>query len=133
MIHVVAAVIIREGSVFVTRRGPHKNMPGKWEFPGGKVESTELPENALVREIKEELGIAITVVSPFDRSVTRVDDSLIDLETYFCELANDEPKSSSDHDQMMWIKIRNLCQLEFAMPDLPAVHKLINSLEDADD
>lgn len=60
-IHVVAAVIVREGRVLVCRRNRDRADGGLWEFPGGKVEPGERAVEALVREIHEELGVQIRV------------------------------------------------------------------------
>ena len=54
---VVAALIVRNGKILICQRTRHQPMPLKWEFPGGKVEPDESPENALFRELEEELGI----------------------------------------------------------------------------
>ena len=54
---VAAALIDRDGRVLLAQRPPNKSMAGLWEFPGGKVEDGESPENALIRELNEELGI----------------------------------------------------------------------------
>ena len=54
---VVAALIDKDGRVLLAQRPPNKSMAGLWEFPGGKVEDGESPENALIRELNEELGI----------------------------------------------------------------------------
>jgi 8-oxo-dGTP diphosphatase len=58
---VTAAIIEEGGRVFVARRGPGRHLSGKWEFPGGKVEPGETPQQALERELAEELGIACEV------------------------------------------------------------------------
>lgn len=58
---VVAAVIRRHGRVLITRRPLDKANPGQWEFPGGKIGDGETPQDALIREIQEELGCTITV------------------------------------------------------------------------
>lgn len=123
--HVVAAIVRRVDSVFVARRGSHKVAGGKWEFPGGKVEGKESPIEALVREIREELEVGIIVIRSFDRSMTRVGGSIIDLDTYLCEFVDVEPKSSSDHDHFAWLPISDLLSFDFAEPDLPAVKKLM--------
>ncbi len=57
MLQVVAAIIERDGSILVGQRTPAQSHPLKWEFPGGKVEAGETPEQALARELEEELGI----------------------------------------------------------------------------
>ena len=54
---VAAALIDKDGRVLLAQRPPNKSMAGLWEFPGGKVEDGESPENALIRELNEELGI----------------------------------------------------------------------------
>ena len=61
VIHVVGAAIIEKDRCLVARRGPGMALAGYWEFPGGKVEPGESPEVALVREIREEMGIGIEV------------------------------------------------------------------------
>jgi 8-oxo-dGTP diphosphatase len=58
---VTAAIIEENGRVFVARRGPGRHLAGAWEFPGGKVEPGETPEQALARELAEELGISCEV------------------------------------------------------------------------
>ena len=57
MLQVVAGILEREGSILICRRTPEQSHPLKWEFPGGKVEPGETPEQALARELEEELGI----------------------------------------------------------------------------
>ena len=64
-INVVAAIIIKDNKIFATQRGYGEFKDG-WEFPGGKVEQGEAPENAIVREIKEELDTVIEVIEYFD-------------------------------------------------------------------
>ena len=61
MKQVVAAVIVRDDKILICQRTPHQSMPLKWEFPGGKVELNELPEDALSRELDEELGIRAAI------------------------------------------------------------------------
>ena len=60
MIEVAAAIIVNGGKILIAQRAENQNLAGKWEFPGGKVESGETPEECLVREIKEETGLTIS-------------------------------------------------------------------------
>ncbi|MFJ5870631.1 (deoxy)nucleoside triphosphate pyrophosphohydrolase [Dietzia kunjamensis] len=119
-IEVVAAVFFRDGEVLACRRAPGKSAEGKWEFPGGKIDHNETPEIALVREIREELGISISVDALVDRTVTPVGDLEIDLSCYLVSSA-EAPTRSSDHDELRWLPATSLTSLDWAAPDLPAV------------
>lgn len=125
-IEVVAAVFVRNGEVLSCRRARGKTAGGKWEFPGGKVDNDATPEAALVREIREELGIAVSVGALVDRSVTPVGDLEIDLACYFVYSA-ESPSHSTDHDELRWLPVGSLSSLDWATPDLPAVAALTSS------
>ena len=62
---VVAGILTRDGRVLLTRRPPGKHLAGLWEFPGGKVEEWETPEEALAREVREELALEVDGLVPF--------------------------------------------------------------------
>jgi len=71
MVTVTAALIARDGRLLVARRAAGRSQGGLWEFPGGKLEPGEAPEDCLRRELREELGIESTVGAFFDESVHR--------------------------------------------------------------
>ncbi len=123
--HVVAAVAVRGDLVFAAKRAAHKSAPGKWEFPGGKVDAGETPDEALIREIYEEFGVPIRVLKPFHRCTTVVGAQGIDLDSYLCSFDLENPLSSSDHDEISWIEIQNLQNYDFAAPDIPIIGKLL--------
>ncbi|GAB3581918.1 (deoxy)nucleoside triphosphate pyrophosphohydrolase [Leifsonia lichenia] len=123
-LEVVAAVVVRDGRVLACRRAPGKDAAGLWEFPGGKVEAGETPETALVREIREELGVGIRVGGLIDRSVTQSGGLSIDLACYRAELTDDVPSHSTDHDALLWVRTTELAALEWAAADMPAVRIL---------
>ena len=126
-IEVVAAVFHRDGEVLACKRAPGKSAAGKWEFPGGKIDDDdETPELALVREIREELGISVSVGDLVDRSMTPVGELDIDLACYLVSSA-DQPSHSTDHDELRWLPIDALATVDWAAPDLPAVAKLTKS------
>ena len=119
---VVAAIIQDElGNFLCCKRAEHKQSAGKWEFPGGKPEADEAPEAALVREIKEELDVYVTVLRQFDRTIT----GEIDLVCFAAELTGEKPTTSTDHSELRWVPESELSKLDWAKPDLPALKKLL--------
>ncbi|MBP2458654.1 8-oxo-dGTP diphosphatase [Clavibacter michiganensis] len=124
-LEVVAAVLIRDGRALCCRRAAHKPGAGTWEFPGGKVERGEAPEAALAREIREELGVDVTVGRLVDRSEVPVGDRVIDLACYRVDPVGPLPTSSTDHDELRWVPLADLGDLSWSAPDLPAVRRLV--------
>ncbi|WP_238385203.1 (deoxy)nucleoside triphosphate pyrophosphohydrolase [Nesterenkonia muleiensis] len=127
-VRVVAAVVFDDEKVLACRRKPDKAAGGLWEFPGGKIESGESPQEALVREIREELGTTVLVDSELSTDTTVVDGLAIQLACFRTSLAGPKPEQSLDHDQLLWIPLSDLGRLEWARPDLPAVRRLVDSV-----
>lgn len=126
-LHVVAGVIIFESRILLGRRADHKSNPGKWEFPGGKVEPGESSFDAIVRELQEELGLQVTPIRTFDISSTLVNQQLITLECILCRVNEIADISSIDHDEVRWFTVMDLYALDLALPDYPAFEKLTQS------
>jgi 8-oxo-dGTP diphosphatase len=123
---VVAAVISHKGEFLACRRAQHKSLAGFWEFPGGKVEADESDQQALARELKEELGIDVIVGNFICKSSSDVNGTTIEMFTYFCELRSEAPTSSSDHDKLAWVTRDELAALEWPPLDIPVVEALLN-------
>ncbi|MGZ0710613.1 (deoxy)nucleoside triphosphate pyrophosphohydrolase (plasmid) [Coraliomargarita sp. W4R53] len=126
-LEVVAAVIERDGMLLACRRAPGKSAAGLWEFPGGKVEPGESQSDALAREIREELGVEITVFAHLTTNDTLVDGRVIRLVCLRARLAEAAPTASIDHDALEWMQPSELHGRDWATPDLPAVHLLAGS------
>ncbi|MBR21260.1 MAG: 8-oxo-dGTP diphosphatase MutT [Leifsonia sp.] len=120
---VVGAVIVRDELVYCARRGLDGTLPGLWEFPGGKVEAGESFEQALVREIDEELGCDISIIEPVETTTHEYDFAVITLATYLCELVSGEPQSN-EHAEETWLPLGELQTLEWAPADIPALETL---------
>lgn len=120
-LHVVAAIIVQESKILACRRASHKAAAGKWEFPGGKVDAGEGPHEALVREIKEELGLDCEAISTYDISDTPVGSHTIRLETVLCRVPSILELTSTDHDEFKWLTPDDISILDWAEPDVPAV------------
>jgi ADP-ribose pyrophosphatase len=121
VLHVVAAVIVRDGCVLACRRNPDRSAGGLWEFPGGKVEPGESPSDALMREIREELGVEIEVGELIHRGVTPVGAVSVDLSSYAVKLTDAVPTASTEHDVLRWLRREELGSVEWAEPDRPVV------------
>lgn len=128
-LRVVAAIIRREGAdeVFAARRAPERSQGGLWEFPGGKVEPGETPEEALARELREELAVDAEVGAFADRSLTPIGDRIIELSCYDVRLRGAEPTGSTDHDAMTWLPVARLGELAWAPGDVPIVGRMLGS------
>jgi 8-oxo-dGTP diphosphatase len=120
-VRVVAALFRRDGLVLGCRRRADRAAGGQWEFPGGKIEPGETPQQALRREIHEELGVSITVGPLLDTSTTIVGDRPIELSCYLVEQFHPDPVTSSDHDQLLWRHPTDLAAMDFARPDRPVL------------
>jgi 8-oxo-dGTP diphosphatase len=122
-LYVVAAIIFKDGKIMAAKRlagGPSGLM---WEFPGGKVEQGERPEEALIREIREELGMIINVREELGSYVTELGIWRLRLHCFICH-ATTEPSKLEAHSEIGWFAIENLEGLEWALPDVPAVEAL---------
>ena len=125
---VVSIALINDANeVLLSKRPENKHLSGFWEFPGGKVEVGETPENALIREIKEELNIDINYkcVAPLSFSEFDYDEFQLLLLLYICRRWEGKPKSM-ENNEIMWIKPNML--RKYKMP--PADDALIYCIQD---
>jgi len=102
--------------------------PGKWEFPGGKVEPGEEPTAALIREIDEELGCIVIVVSPLTPTSHDYDVGSIRLIPYRCRILSGTP-TAREHSQLAWILASDLAGFEWATADLPIVAEITETAD----
>ncbi|USK93068.1 (deoxy)nucleoside triphosphate pyrophosphohydrolase [Rossellomorea marisflavi] len=122
-IHVVGAVIFRDGKILCAQRGNDKSLPLLWEFPGGKIEKGETAKQALLREIQEEMKVSIVVNEQIEHTVYEYDFGIVHLTTFACELINEEP-TLTEHAAIKWLTPDELHLLEWAPADVPAIEKL---------
>jgi 8-oxo-dGTP diphosphatase len=126
-LHVVGAAIIEDGRVFLARRGPGMSMPGKWEFPGGKVEAGEEPCAALAREVAEELGLEIEPLDLLGRGAADYDGRRIELEVWRARRLAGAPVLG-EHDRAGWFTAAELPALDWPPADLPILPALARAL-----
>ncbi|WP_291314778.1 (deoxy)nucleoside triphosphate pyrophosphohydrolase [Corynebacterium sp. UBA2622] len=122
-IEVVGAVFLRDGTVLAARRGRDKALPDKWEFPGGKIEPGESPEDALARELAEELLIDARVGSHIATTSYPYDFGVVNLATFYCDIVSGKP-TPTEHSEVRWVPVDELHSLDWAPADLPAVEAI---------
>jgi len=127
-IEVAAAVIIQDNKVFAAQRGDGGEMARKWEFPGGKLEQAERGEDAIVREIFEELGTEITVRSHLISVEHQYKSFSLTLHGYLCDIV-EGPLVLTEHLDFTWLDKDQLYSVSWAEADLPIVKAVAALLE----
>ena len=120
---VVAGAIIKDGKVFSAQRGNSGKTAFKWEFPGGKINPGETPEQALARELLEELSIKVKVHELIYQVIDEYEDVILHIDTYRCELLEGIP-TLSEHIALAWSNKEELDKLQFSPADDPVLAKI---------
>ena len=121
-IEVVAAIIIKEGKVFATQRG-YGEWQGWWEFPGGKIEPGECPQDALKREIKEELDAEIEVGDLLETVEWDYPTFHLTMHCYICTLTS-ESMHLNEHEASAWLTKETLDSVKWLPADLVLLDKI---------
>lgn len=125
-LQVVCALLERDGRVLAARRPGAKSQGGKWEFPGGKLHAGELPRDALVREIAEELRVVIRVGDALAPSTHDYGGFAITLIPFRCTIASGEP-DPVEHEALAWCTPDELAALDWAAADMPIVASYLSA------
>ena len=125
-INVVAAVIMKEGKVFATQRGYGEFKDG-WEFPGGKVEAGESPEEALCREIREELEVEVNVGDLIDTIEYDYPAFHLSMKCFACTIAGGSPHLL-EHEAARWLSADQLDSVAWLPADITLIPKIAGLL-----
>lgn len=127
-IEVVAGVIKFKNKILCVQRGESKlqYISKKYEFPGGKIEEGETKENALIREIQEELNMKISISKEFMTVEHQYQDFYLVMHTFLCDVKTEE-LTLNEHLSYEWLCLSELNKLDWAAADVPIVNKLVRN------
>ncbi len=125
-INVVAAIIKKDDKIFATQRG-YGEFKGGWEFPGGKIEQGETRQQALEREIREELDAQITVGGLLDTIEYDYPSFHLSMQCFWCELVHDNIVLK-EHEAARWLTKTTLFDVEWLPADIALVKKIEEQL-----
>lgn len=123
-IRVVAAMIERDGCYLITQRRPEASLPLLWEFPGGRVETGETDEQALARELKEEMAIVVAVGAPVMHVEHAYSDYEVDFRVYRCTITSGQVTHVGVHDAK-WVPPAELDRYQFPAADEKTMRQLL--------
>lgn len=119
-LHVACAIIEQDNLVLAAQRNETMSLPLKWEFPGGKIEAGESPQQCLERELLEELGITVQIQRQLPESSHRYTDFAITLYPFVCLLGQGKVVLH-EHAAITWIAPEQMHALDWAEADLPVI------------
>ena len=125
-VHVVAAIIRRDDKILATQRGYGEYKDG-WEFPGGKIIEGETPEEAIAREIKEELDADIKVGDLLVTVEHDYKDFHLSMQCFWAELKEDSHIELLEHEAAKWLSMNELNTVEWLPADVKVVDAIVGS------
>jgi mutator protein MutT len=123
IVKVTAAIIENRGRILIDQRNSKYHLTGKWEFPGGKVESGETPQECLARELKEEFDIEVSVRDFLGSNIQHYDHISVELMAYRTFWDGGQINSNG-HKKYKWVNVDELEHYDFAPADRPFAEKL---------
>ena len=126
---VTAAIIIRDGCALLARRPQGDSLAGYWEFPGGKIEPGETPQECLERELLEEFGLRAKARQVVAENVHTYPHGAIRLIAIMTEIEGGEITLSA-HDTVRWVPISEIMAYKLAPADIPIARKVVETFTD---
>ena len=124
---VTAAVIEKDGKILIAKRRTGDRHGGRWEFPGGKIDTGETPEECLKRELKEELGVEAEIGEFICSSVFKYMFVPLELLVYKARHISGKFRAL-DHDELRWVEPSELAKYDFVKVDMKVVKKLMKDI-----
>lgn len=128
MIKVACAIIEKDGLVLAAQRSERMSLPLKWEFPGGKIEPGETPEECLCRELFEEMGVSVNVGKSLPASTYHYSKVSVTLYPFVCSIASGEIVLD-EHAAIDWLPPEELHTLDWAEADVAVIESYLTACE----
>ncbi|OQR61762.1 DNA mismatch repair protein MutT [Streptomyces maremycinicus] len=125
---VVGAALLDAGRLLAARRSAPPELAGRWELPGGKVEEGEVPEAALVRELREELGVDTETVERVPGEWPLGPPYVLRVWTARLRPGSAAPRPLQDHDELRWLTPAEIWDVDWLPQDVPAVRETLSRL-----
>lgn len=126
ILEVAAIILVKNNKVLIAQRVKGDPLEGKWEFPGGKIEANETPEECIKREMQEEFMVEVIVGEFFAESKYCYKHADIHLRAYLGRIYGGSPIPLS-HSGFCWVRLNELNKYDFASADQPIVDSLLNA------
>ncbi len=123
-IHVACAIIENDGLVLAAQRSEAMSLPLKWEFPGGKIERGESPQECLQRELREEMCISVHIERRLPETSHHYEDFTITLYPFICRV-DEGTITLNEHVAVRWVPPREMYSLDWAQADLPVIARYL--------
>ncbi len=123
MIRVAAAIIQKDGKFLITRRHQHSHLGHLWEFPGGKLEVNESPEECIIRECREEIAVEIKPLRLFQEIKHSYPEIAVQLYFFICEIVSGTAQAM-DCAGLAWVNPEELKNYEFPAADIELIEQL---------
>lgn len=125
VLEVSAGLIFRSGQLLIAQRHAGAHLGGLWEFPGGKREPGETFPQCLARELREELGVEVSVGELFESVTHAYDDKTVQLEFFYCQLLSTNEPQPLDCAALKWVSREELAGHSFPVADAQLVSRLV--------
>jgi 8-oxo-dGTP diphosphatase len=115
-LRVVCAIIVHGRQVLTARRAPGQSHGGSWEFPGGKINPGENPQQAIVRELREELAITVSIIKELAPVTHHYESKIVELIPFVCSI-EEGTITPVDHDEIQWVDREKVAEVPLLPPD----------------